>query len=226
MYISARKVDQIEETVAEFGNQVIGLPCDLSTVDGCLSLAEQIAAREEKLDILVNNAGAAWGAEFGQFPEAGWDRVMDLNVKSLFFLTQALHPQLKAAATFDRPGKVINIASIDGLRINPWQTYSYQASKAAVIQLTRRLAAELVKDNILVSSIAPGAFQSDMNKDARDHADAVGKNIPFPRIGTPEDMAGLAIFLAARAGDYIVGETIVCDGGIVNASLPGNGIAP
>lgn len=226
VYISARKVDQIEETVAEFGDQVIGLPCDLSTVDGCLSLAEQIAAREEKLDILVNNAGAAWGAEFGQFPESGWDRVMDLNVKSLFFLTQALHPQLKAAATCDRPSKVINIASIDGLRINPWQTYSYQASKAAVIHLTRRLAAELVKDNILVSGIAPGAFQSDMNKDARDHAEAVGKNIPFPRIGTPEDMAGLAIFLAARAGDYIVGETIVCDGGIVNASLPGNGIAP
>ena len=195
VYISARKVDQIEETVAEFGNQVIGLPCDLSTVDGCLSLAAQIAEREEKVDILVNNAGAAWGADFGQFPEAGWDRVMDLNVKSLFFLTQALHPQLKAAATFDRPGKVINIASIDGLRINPWQTYSYQASKAAVIHLTRRLAAELVKDNILVSGIAPGAFQSDMNK-------------------------------AARAGDYIVGETIACDGGIVNASLPGNGIAP
>jgi NAD(P)-dependent dehydrogenase (short-subunit alcohol dehydrogenase family) len=118
VYISARKVDQIEETVAEFGSQVIGLPCDLSTVDGCLSLAEQIAAREEKVDILVNNAGAAWGAEFGQFPESGWDRVMDLNVKSLFFLTQALHPQLKAAASFDRPGKVINIASIDGLRIN------------------------------------------------------------------------------------------------------------
>jgi NAD(P)-dependent dehydrogenase (short-subunit alcohol dehydrogenase family) len=151
---------------------------------------------------------------------------MDLNVKSLFFLTQALHPQLKAAASFDRPGKVINIASIDGLRINPWQTYSYQASKAAVIHLTRRLAAELVKDNILVSGIAPGAFQSDMNKVARDHANAVGKNIPFPRVGTPEDMAGLAIFLAARAGDYIVGETIACDGGILNASLPGNGIEP
>ncbi|MEP7350737.1 MAG: SDR family NAD(P)-dependent oxidoreductase [Sphingorhabdus sp.] len=226
VYISARKIEQIEETVAEFGSQVIGLPCDLSTVDGCLSLAGQIASREEKVDILVNNAGAAWGADFGQFPESGWDRVMDLNVKSLFFLTQALHPQLKAASTFDRPGKVINIASIDGMKINPWQTYSYQASKAAVIHLTRRLAAELVKDNILVSGIAPGAFQSEMNKAARDHGEAVAKNIPFPRIGTAEDMAGLAIFLAARSGDYILGETIACDGGIVNASLPGNGIAP
>lgn len=226
IYISARKVDQIEETVAEFGERVIGIPCDLSTVEGCHNLAAQIAERENKLDILVNNAGAAWGAEFGQFPETGWDRVMDLNVKGLFFLTQALHTTMKNAASFERPGKIINIASIDGIKINPWQTYSYQASKAAVIHLTRRLAAELCKDNILVSGIAPGAFQSDMNKAARDHEDAVAKNIPFPRIGTPEDMAGLAIFLASRAGDYIVGETIACDGGIAYSSLPGNGIAP
>jgi NAD(P)-dependent dehydrogenase (short-subunit alcohol dehydrogenase family) len=226
IYISARKIDQIEATVAEYGEKVIGLPCDLSTVEGCTSLAAQIAEREDKIDILVNNAGAAWGAEFGTVTDAQWDRVFDLNVKGLFFLTQALHPQLKAAATFDRPAKVINIASIDGYKINPWPTFAYQASKAAVVHLTRRLAAELIRDNIQVTGIAPGAFQSEMNKAARDHADAVGKNVPFPRVGTPEDMAGLAIFLAARAGDYIVGETVVCDGGIVNASLPGNGIAP
>lgn len=226
IYISARKADQIAEAVAKFGDRVVGIPMDISSVEGCNALASEIASREDTLDILVNNAGVAWGADFGQFPEAGWDRVMDLNVKSLFFLTQALHPLLKAAAKFERPAKVINIASIDGYKVNPWQTYSYQASKAAVVHLTRRLAAELVKDNILVSGIAPGAFQSDMNKAARDHGDAVGKNIPFPRIGTPEDMAGLAVFLAARAGDYIVGETVICDGGIVNASLPGNGIAP
>ena len=226
IYISARKVDQIEAAVEQFGDKVVGIPLDLSTVEGCRSLAAEIAAREDKLDILVNNAGAAWGADYESFPEAGWDRVMDLNVKSLFFLTQALHPQLKAAASFERPAKVINIASIDGMKINPWQTYSYQASKAAVIHLTRRMAAELAPQNILVSGIAPGAFQSEMNKAARDFGDQVGKNIPFPRIGTPEDMAGLAIYLASRAGDYIVGETIACDGGIVNASLPQNGIAP
>jgi NAD(P)-dependent dehydrogenase (short-subunit alcohol dehydrogenase family) len=224
IYISARKVDQIEAAVAHFGDKVVGIPMDLSSVEGCEALAKEITAREDKIDILVNNAGAAWGADFGTVTEAQWDRVMDLNVKGLFFLTQALHPLLKTAASFDRPAKVINISSIDGLRINPWQTYAYQASKAAVIHLTRRLAAELVKDNILVSGIAPGAFQSDMNKAARDHADAVGKNIPFPRIGNAEDMAGLAIFLAARSGDYIVGDTIACDGGMVNASLPGNGI--
>ncbi|APG62251.1 3-oxoacyl-ACP reductase [Sphingorhabdus lutea] len=225
IYISARKMDQIQETVDALGDKVVGLPFDLSKVDGCHALAKEIAKREDKLDILVNNAGAAWGAPFGEFPEAGWDRVMDLNVKGLFFLTQALHPLMKAAATFERPGKVINIASIDGFKINPWQTYSYQASKAAVVHLTRRLAAELIRDNIQVTGIAPGAFQSDMNTVARDHADAVGKNIPFPRVGTPEDMAGLAIFLASRAGDYIVGETIACDGGVVHASLPGNGIS-
>ncbi len=226
VYISARKVDQIEATVAEFGDKVIGLPCDLSTVEGCNSLAAQLSEREEKLDILVNNAGAAWGSDFGTVTDAQWDRVMDLNVKGLFFLTQAVHGLMKNAATFDRPAKVINIASIDGIKINPWQTYSYQASKAAVIHLTRRLAAELARDNIVVSGIAPGAFQSDMNTAARDHEAAVAKNIPFPRIGTPEDMAGLAIFLAARAGDYIVGDTIACDGGIAYSSLPGNGIAP
>lgn len=224
IYISARKVDQIEAAVAKFGDKVIGIPSDLSQVDECVRLAAEIAAREDKVDILINNAGAAWGADFGTVTDAQWDRVMDLNVKGLFFLTQALHPQLKAAATFERPAKVINIASIDGLRINPWQTYSYQASKAAVIHLTRRMAAELIKDNIQVTCIAPGAFQSEMNKVARDHADAVGKGIPFPRVGTPEDMAGLAIFLASRAGDYIVGDTIACDGGIVNAALPGNSI--
>lgn len=224
IYISARKQDQINATVEAFGDKVIGIPADLSKVEGCQKLAALIGQSEDKLDILVNNAGAAWGEEFASHSEAGWDRTMDINVKGLFFLTQALHPMLKESGSFERPAKVINIASIDGLKINPWQTYSYQASKAAVIQLTRRVAAELIKDNIQVTGIAPGAFQSDMNKAARDHVEEVGKNIPYPRVGTPEDIAGVAIFLAARAGDYMVGETVVCDGGIVNASLPGNSI--
>ncbi len=225
IYISARKTHQIEAAVAEFGaDKVIGIPSDLSQVDGCTMLAEEIAKREDKIDILVNNAGAGWGADFGTVTEAQWNKVMDLNVKGLFFLTQALHPLLKKAASFERPAKIINIASIDGFKINPWQTYSYQASKAAVVHLTRRLAAELIRDNIQVTGIAPGAYPSDMNVAARDHDEAVSKNIPFPRIGNAEDMAGVAIFLASRAGDYIVGETILTDGGIVNASLPHNSI--
>ncbi len=224
VYISARKQEQINNTVDEYGDRVIGIPSDLSTVEGCQYVAEVISQNEDRLDILINNAGAAWVEEFKIHSEVGWDKTMDINVKGLFFLTQALYPLLKKSASFERPAKVINIASIDGLKINPWQTYSYQASKAAVIQLTRRLAAELIKDNIQVTGIAPGAFRSDMNTAARDHTDEVGKNIPFPRVGTPEDIAGVAIFLAARAGDYMVGETVVCDGGIVNASLPGNSI--
>ncbi|MFC0102598.1 SDR family oxidoreductase [Sphingopyxis terrae] len=223
VYISARKTAQIEEAVADFETRypgkVIGLPVDLSTVEGCRALAKELEAREEKLDILVNNAGAAWGEPFENFPEAGWDKVMDINVKSPFFLTQALHNLLKAAGTPAQPAKVINIGSIDGMRLNPWETYSYHASKAAILYLTKRMAARLVQDNIIVTAIAPGAFQSDMNKAARDHGDAVAKSIPTKRIGVPEDMAGAAIFLASKAGDYVVGETIAVDGGLVHGDL-------
>ena len=182
-------------------------------------LADEIIKREPRLDILVNNAGAAWGAAFDEFPENGWDKVMNLNVKSLFFLTKALAKPLRAAASAERPAKVINIASIDGIFVNPLETYSYQASKAAVIHLTRRMAAKLIRDNVVVTAIAPGAFQSDMNTAARDHADAVAQRVPARRIGTPEDMAGVAIYLASRAGDYVVGNSIAVDGGIVYANL-------
>ncbi|MFZ5748019.1 MAG: SDR family oxidoreductase [Pseudomonadota bacterium] len=219
VYVSSRKAAACEETAAELGPNCIALPMDISTVEGCRALAAALAEREERLDILVNNAGAAWGVPFDEFPESGWDKVMDLNVKSPFFLTQALHGLLKAGAATGHAAKVINITSIDGQRVNPWQTYSYQASKAALIHLTRRVAAELIRDNIVVSSLAPGAFPSDMNKAARDHGDGVAKRIPAGRIGVAEDMAGAAIFLASRAGDYVVGDTLTVDGGIVNASL-------
>ena len=229
VYITARKAGPCEETAKEltriFDGECIALPIDMSTVEGCNRLAEEIIKREPKLDILVNNAGAAWGAAFDEFPENGWDKVMNLNVKSLFFLTKALAKPLRAAATKDKPGKVINIASIDGLSVNPMETYSYQASKAAVIHLTRRMAAKLIKDNINVTAICPGAFESDMNIAARDHGDIVAKAVPSGRIGTPEDMAGIAIYLASRAGDYVIGNSIAVDGGIVyaNLSLPVSG---
>ena len=218
VYISSRKAAACEGTAAALGPTCIALPQDVSTVAGCKALAEAFAAQEPRLDILVNNAGAAWSAPFEAFPESGWDKVMDLNVKSPFFLTQALHPALKAAAARERPAKVINITSIDGLRLNPWDTYSYHASKSALIYLTKRMAAQLVKDAINVTSIAPGAFASEMNRAARDHGDAVARNIPARRIGVDEDMAGTAIYLASRAGDYVVGETIAVDGGVVNAA--------
>jgi 2-deoxy-D-gluconate 3-dehydrogenase len=223
VYITARKAGPCEATAKEltdaYDGECIAIPIDISTVAGCEKLASEIMKLEPKLDILVNNAGAAWGAAFDEFPENGWDKVMNLNVKSLFFLTKALAKPLRAAATKEKPGKVINIASIDGMSVNPLETYSYQASKAAVIHLTRRMAAKLIKDNINVTAICPGAFESDMNTAARDHGDAVAKAIPSKRIGTPEDMAGIAIYLASRAGDYVVGNSIAVDGGIVYANL-------
>ncbi|MCM8729545.1 SDR family oxidoreductase [Hephaestia sp. GCM10023244] len=219
VYISSRKADACIAAAKELGANCIALPQDVSTVAGCKALAAQLAEHEGRLDVLVNNAGAAWGEPFEDFPEKGWDKVMDLNVKSPFFLTQALHAALKAGAGAARPAKVINISSIDGMRVNPWETYSYQASKAALIHLTRRMAARLAGDGIHVSSIAPGAFASEMNRAARDHGDAVAQRIPAGRIGIAEDMAGAAIYLASRAGDYVVGDTIVVDGGLVHATL-------
>ncbi len=222
VYISARKADACNATAAELsaaGGTCVSLPQDVSTVAGCRALAEEISRRESHLDILVNNAGAAWAADFDEFPESGWDKVMNLNVKSPFFLTQALHGMLKAGASDARPAKVINIASIDGIRLNPLETYSYHASKAALIYLTRRMAAKLVTDRIAVTGIAPGPFASEMNRAARDDAAVVSARTPMGRIGRDEDMAGAAIYLASRAGDYVVGDTIAVDGGIAYAGL-------
>jgi NAD(P)-dependent dehydrogenase (short-subunit alcohol dehydrogenase family) len=218
VYISSRKADACDAAARELSafGPCFSLPADVSTVEGAKELAAAYAAREKSLDILVNNAGAAWGESFDTFPEKGWDKVVDLNMKAPFFLTQALHGLLKQAAQ-SRPAKVINIASIDGISVNQWETYSYTASKAGLIHLTRRMSLRLVKDNIVVSGIAPGPFASEMNKEARDHGDVVAQHVPAGRIGTDEDMAGAAIFLASRAGDYVVGETIVVDGGVTLA---------
>jgi NAD(P)-dependent dehydrogenase (short-subunit alcohol dehydrogenase family) len=219
VYISSRKVADCNATAEELGPNCHALPQDISTVEGAQALAKAFALKEQRLDILVNNAGAAWGADFETFPEMGWDKVMDLNLKSPFFLTQALHELLKAGGASGSLAKVINITSIDGQRLNPWETYSYHASKSGLIYLTKRMAARLVKDNIIVTSIAPGAFASDMNTAARDNSESVAKGIPAGRIGTQEDLAGTAIYLASRAGDYVVGDTITLDGGLVHASL-------
>jgi NAD(P)-dependent dehydrogenase (short-subunit alcohol dehydrogenase family) len=218
VYISARKAAACDQTAKELSSlgQCISLPADVSTAEGIAALVAAYNSHEPQLDILVNNAGAAWGAPFDEFPENGWDKVMDLNLKTPFFLTQALTPLLRKAAA-QRPAKVIHIASIDGISVNPMETYSYAASKAGLIQLTRRMALRLIEDNIVVSAIAPGAFASDMNKDARDHGEAVAARIPAGRVGEDADMAGAAIYLASRAGDYVVGSTLVVDGGVTHA---------
>ncbi|MBV8917798.1 SDR family NAD(P)-dependent oxidoreductase [Bradyrhizobium sp.] len=229
VYITARKAGPCEATAKELtaahGGECIALPIDISSMAGVEMLAGELRKHEPKLDILVNNAGAAWGAEFDEFPESGWDKVMNLNLKTPFFLTKALATPLRAAASAERPAKVINIASIDGIFVNPMETYSYAASKSGLIHLTRRMAAKLIKDHVVVTGIAPGPFASDMNRAARDHADEVATRVPAGRIGATEDMAGAAIFLASRAGDYVVGATIAVDGGIVyaNAGIKGEG---
>jgi NAD(P)-dependent dehydrogenase (short-subunit alcohol dehydrogenase family) len=218
VYISARKAEACDQTARELSafGPCVSLPADVSTVEGVRALVAAYAEHEGTLDILVNNAGAAWGAPYEEFPESGWDKVVDLNLKTPFFLTQALTPMLKAAAT-DHLAKVINIASIDGISVNPQETYSYAASKAGLIQLTRRMALRLARERIVVSAIAPGAFASNMNKDARDRGEEIKGRIPAGRIGEPEDMAGAAIYLASRAGDYVMGSTLVVDGGVTHA---------
>ena len=229
VYISSRKAKACEETAAaivrDYGGTCIALPADLSTADGCKALGEAFAGREQTLDILINNAGAAWGAPIESFPEMGWDKVMDTNVKGVFFTTQQLLPQLKAAGAAGAPARVINIGSIDGLKNASFSTPSYGPSKAAVHHLTRFLASQLTKDRILFNAIAPGPFPTWMLSTgvgfggAVDDVDwdSIGQRNPSGRVGTPQDIAGLAIFLCSRAGEYVVGQTIACDGGAVGA---------
>ena len=223
VYISARKEDQLnqkaEELSEKFGGECIPIHNDLGTLDGVEELVAKYSSFEDSLDFLVNNAGAAWGEPFESFSEGGWDKVMDLNVKSMFFLSRNLTNLLKKNASLDDPSRIINIGSIEGIQVPPFETYSYAASKAAVHHLTRALARKLVSENITVNAIAPGPFPSMMLGPAVNHDYSfIEKTNPRKRIGSPEDIAGLVIYLCSRAGAYTVGDTITCDSGIVNAS--------
>ncbi len=229
VYISSRKAEVCDETAARlqenYGGECISLPADLSNIEGCEKLADAIGERESKLDVLINNAGVSWGAPIDDFPEIGWDKVFDTNVKGVFFLTQKLLPLLRSSGTADDPARVINIGSIDGIKNPVFETFSYGPSKAAVHHLTRGLALHLSKENIIVNAIAPGPFPTWMlstgvggGGDTDIDWSAVANNNPRGRVGTPEDIAGLAIFLSSRAGAYVVGETIACDGGSAYAT--------
>ena len=230
VYISSRKADVCDATAERlaktYGGTCISLPADLSQMSGIESLAARLSEKEDKLDILVNNAGAAWGAPIESFPEVGWDKVMDTNVKGVFFLTQKLLPLLRKAAAEGAPARVINIGSIDGLKSAAFDTFSYGASKAAVHHLTRFLAAHLTKERILCNAIAPGPYPTWMlstgvgfgGETENADWDRVGRGNPSGRVGTPEDIAGLAIFLSSRAGEYVVGQVIASDGGAVGTS--------
>ncbi len=215
-YITARKADACAETAAELSKkgECIALPADLSTKEGREAFVAEITAREAKIDILVNNAGAAWGAPFEEYPDEGYDKVMDINVKAIFTLTRDLMPLLKQGASQQNPSRVINIGSIDGLRVSTMDNFAYGASKAAVHFLTKNLALRLGPRGVTVNAIAPGAFQSNMmNATLEKFQDKIESENPLGRIGSPEDMAGLALYLASNASKYMTGQVIALDGG-------------
>jgi NAD(P)-dependent dehydrogenase (short-subunit alcohol dehydrogenase family) len=217
-YISARKADACDATAARLSEQgeCISIPGDLSTMEGIQALADEIKSRESQLDILVNNAGATWGAPLEEFPEAAWDKVMDINVKGPFFLTQVLLPLLEASASQEDPARIINIGSVDGLNVNRLPTFSYGPSKAAVHHLTRTLASHLADRFITANAIAPGPFPSKMTAGiAKKFGDKIAAGVPLKRWGEPGDMAGAAIFLASKAGSYVDGVILPVDGGII-----------
>ena len=215
-YISSRKSDPCNKKAKELSKygECISIPADLTDMNEMDKLVTKIKDKETKLNILVNNAGAAWGASFDDFPEIGWDKVMDTNVKSVFFLTQKLVDILEASASTSDPSRIINIGSIDGLGIPRAETYSYPASKAAVHQLTKVLANRLANRNINVNAIAPGPFESNMMAHTlEEHGEQIKSSVPRGRIGVPEDMAGASIFLSSKASSYITGSIIPVDGG-------------
>ncbi|MGH3744642.1 MAG: SDR family oxidoreductase [Mycobacteriales bacterium] len=225
VYVSSRKKDACDATAARlaerYGGTCVSLPADVAKLEGVDGLVGELRKREQRLDVLVNNAGVSWGAPLDEFPELGWDKVMDTNVKGVFFLTQRLLPLLEAGATADDPSRVVNIGSIDGIKNSVFEAYSYGPSKAALHALTRLLALHLAPRNIVVNAIAPGPFPTWMLSTGvggggdveNTDWDAVGKRNPRGRVGSPEDIAGLAIFLSSRAGAFTVGEVISCDGG-------------
>ena len=217
VYITARKAEACEQTARELSElgECTAIPGDLSTEAGCQAFAAAVAEREERVDILVNNAGATWGAPLEEYPDAAWDKVLGVNVKGVFHLTRALLPQLRAAADPDAPARVINVGSIDGIHVPMLETYAYSASKAAVHQLTRHLAKRLAAEHITVNAIAPGPFPSKMMAATLDaFSDEIIAGCPLGRIGRPDDMAGVALYLASRAAAYVTGAVIPVDGGI------------
>jgi NAD(P)-dependent dehydrogenase (short-subunit alcohol dehydrogenase family) len=221
VYVSSRKKEAGDAAVAALSafGKVTSLPADVSREDECLRLAAEVGEREDTLHILVNNAGATWGEPLATFPASAWDKVLDLNLKAPFFLTRAFLPLLEEAATAEDPARVVNVGSIDGLHVPPMHTYSYSASKAALHHLTRVLAKELGPRHVTVNAVAPGPFESKMMAETlRNFGPQIAERAPLRRIGRPDDMAGVVVYLTSRAGAYVTGAVIPVDGGIATTS--------
>lgn len=219
VYVASRKADACERVAGELSEQgeCVGLPADLSTEEGARGLAAAVAEREEAVHVLVNNAGATWGAPLEEYPDGAFDKLWAVNVKGVFHLTRLLLPQLRAAASAEDPARVINIGSVDGIRVPVMESYAYSTTKAAVHMLTRHLARRVVGEHITVNAIAPGPFDSRMMAFVLDDPagrEAVAGSVPLGRVGSPEDMAGAVLFLASRAGAYLTGTVLPVDGGI------------
>ena len=224
VYISSRDAAACDAAAKQLGKACIPLAHDLGKTEEVHKLANEIKAREKKLDILINNAGAAWAEPFEKYSEKGWDKLMAINLKATFTLSQALYPLLKAAGTAEDPARIVNIGSIDGILAPSLETYAYSASKAAVHHLTRNMAKHLAKDNINVNAIAPGPFETKMLAPVLAASrKAMEEGVPRGRIGEDDDMVGAAIFYCSRASSYVTGTVLPVDGGISGtpyAALP------
>ena len=217
VYVASRKAEECDKVAGELSayGECHGIAADLGTQAGAQALAAAIGKRESALHVLVNNAGANWGAPLAEYPDSAWDKVLALNVKGVFHLTRFLVPLLEKAVRPGDPARVINIGSIDGIQVPMLETFAYSASKAAVHHMTRVLAMQLAGKRITVNAVAPGPFESKMMAATLDRfKDAIVASCPLGRIGEPEDMAGIAIYLASRAGAYVTGTVIPVDGGI------------
>ena len=215
VYVSARTAEACQALVDELGEQVVALPADLSSLEGVQALATALAEHTDRLDVLVNNAGTTWGAELEEYPDAAWDKVLSLNVKTPFHLTVACLDLLRAAATPERPARVVNIGSIDGIHVPVLESYAYSSSKAAVHQLTRHVGKRLAGEHITCNAIAPGLFPSKMTKFLFDSAgDQIAEQTPMGRNGQPDDVAGAAIYLASPAASWVTGVVLPVDGGM------------